>query len=211
MSFLIFQRDHFIFSGSDVEDDEVFDEHTEEEGRLLTKEEYEPFTVYVTPPDSPISFLRLLICSRLWFLHIIFMDFSDENETGFFSMRRISRLITNTLRWSLFDLFLILLSLKKLFYFRSWSNCYLHLLAYYVKPGNDTIALLFLDLSPPTGGTLKINFYSENINYLVFFRAFVLVTLVHRIFHRCYHALDFFQVVVKVGIQSINDLNERVF
>lgn len=32
----------------------------------------------------------------------IFMDFSDENETGFFSMRRISRLITNTLRWSLF-------------------------------------------------------------------------------------------------------------
>ena len=103
----------------------------------------------------------------------IFMDFSDENETGFFSMRRISRLITNTLRWSLFDLFLILLSLKKLFYFRSWSNCYLHLLAYYVKTGNDSIASLFLDLSPPTGGTLKINFYSENMNYLVFFRTFV--------------------------------------
>ena len=61
MNLFIFQRDHFIFSDSDVEDDEVFDELTEERGRLLTKEESEPFAFYVTPPDSPISFLRCLI------------------------------------------------------------------------------------------------------------------------------------------------------
>ena len=57
----IFQHDHFIFTDSEVEDDEVFDEVTEDRERVLTKEEAEPFYFYVTPPDSPVSFLRCLI------------------------------------------------------------------------------------------------------------------------------------------------------
>ena len=60
MNLFIFQHDHFIFSDSEVEDDEVFDEVTEDRERVLTKEESEPFYFYVTPPDSPVSLLRSL-------------------------------------------------------------------------------------------------------------------------------------------------------
>ena len=69
------------------------------------------------------------------------------------------------------NLFLILPYLK-LSYFRSGFNCYLRLWTYSGKPGYDIIAVLFLDLSTPTGGTLKINFSTEKMNYLVCFRYF---------------------------------------
>ena len=99
----------------------------------------------------------------------------------------------------------------KLFYFRSGFNCYLRLWTYYGKPGNDSFAVLFLDLSTPTGGTLKINFSTEKMNYLVCLRYFGLVTVAHMMCHRYYCVLDFFQVVVKVGVQSVINLNERIF
>ena len=68
---VLFQRDHYLIPELvDPSDDEYYDEETEERGPdtlygmygFESREEGEDFFIYVTPPDSTISFLRVVIC-----------------------------------------------------------------------------------------------------------------------------------------------------
>ena len=66
----MFQRDHLLIPELvDLSDDEYYDEVTEESGPdtlfgmygLQSREEAEDFLFFVTPPDSSISFLLVVI------------------------------------------------------------------------------------------------------------------------------------------------------
>ena len=69
---VLFQRDHLLIPELvDASDDEYYDEVTEERGPdtlygmygFESREEAEDFFFYVTPPDSTISFLLVVICN----------------------------------------------------------------------------------------------------------------------------------------------------
>lgn len=68
--FIFFQLDHHLMPELvDVSEDDYFDEVTEERGPdtlygmygFESREEAEDFFIYVTPPDSSISFLLVVI------------------------------------------------------------------------------------------------------------------------------------------------------
>ena len=141
---------------------------------------------------------------------ISFMDFSDGNETVF-SMRRISRLITNTLRWSLFWSISNFAIFKKAILFQVLIQLLPPPVGLLRQDWKRLHRFTLPRLVPAYWRYVKNQLLLREYELSHVFQDLRLVTLVHRICHRYYRALDFFQVVVKVGIQSINDLNERVF